>query len=299
MDQAKNAVNQAKQALKSKLRSEAKKEEAPVAAEPAPVAAEPAAVAAEPPAAPSSAEPAALVAKPAETADAPTKPLTRRSTRGVGLLSQPSPVPETSESKEAEGASAATGEGASAEGEDKPKKASLVAESVKRLQDAKKRALDMLKEVLSSEVEEVPVSQKYLDLQRQITSVMEKAVRSQKSKRSRGQRPELSLQDALRIISDALLDAIELVERAHQGRVKSSKGRIIEVTAEQRKQLVLDIVRNSVTEQAGENPTFLAAWNAFKITADVQIDAIVSATKGAIKINAFDDTVKKSRCCFF
>jgi hypothetical protein len=296
MDQAKNAVNQAKQALKSKLRSESKKEEAPATAEvPAPEAAKV-------PAEPAVAETAAAepsVAAPAAEAPAPEAPakLARKSTRGVGLLSMPSPSPEAPESKEAEGA-AESGAGA-AEGEDKPKKASLVAESVKRLQDAKKRALDMLKEVLSSEVEEVPVSQKYIDLQRQITSMMEKAVKSQKSKRSRGQRPELSLQDALRIISDALLDAIEIVERAHQGRVKSSKGRIIEVTAEQRKQLVLDIVRNSVTEQAGENPTFLAAWNAFKITADVQIDAIVSATKGAIKINAFDDTVKKSRCCFF
>lgn len=129
---------------------------------------------------------------------------------------------------------------------------------------------------------------------------MDKAVKAHKSRKTRATAPRaITIQDALRIIADSMLDAIELVERAHQGRVKTSRGRVIEVTAEQRKQLVIDIVRNSVTEIAAECPTFLAAWNAFKITADVHIESVIHATKGAVKINAFDDSKPARRCCFF
>jgi hypothetical protein len=58
-------------------------------------------------------------------------------------------------------------------------------------------------------------------------------------------------------------------------------------------------VRVAVVQVQISLPVFHAAWNAFKVTAEVTVDTIVAATKGGLKINAFDDSKPSSRCCFF
>ena len=88
--------------------------------------------------------------------------------RGIGAVQQPSPsvaaVAKSAPAKEA----AEVKEAESGAGEEKPKKAVgvFMAASIQKVQDAKKRAMDLLKEVLASEAEEAPTPQKYIDLQR-------------------------------------------------------------------------------------------------------------------------------------
>jgi len=130
-----------------------------------------------------------------------------------------------------------------------------------------------------------------------VNDIMNGIVTDHRNKRARGARNTVSLNESLAMIMEVLLQAMELVERAHEGRVKSGKGKVIEVSAEARKQLVIDMVRVSINHHTAENPTFQAAWNAFRITADATIDALIAVSRGEVKINAFADK-KKSRSCF-
>ncbi len=170
---------------------------------------------------------------------------------------------------------------------------------MRKVQDAGKRAVEALKDAMSSEVDATPTASKYADLQRYVNEMMAEIVTSHRNKRAKGARNVVSLNESLQMIMEVLLEAIELVERAHAGRVKTNKGKVIEVSAEARKQLVIDMVRVSINHHSAENPTFQAAWNAFRVTADVTIDALIAVSRGDVKINAFDDKKKSRGCAFF
>lgn len=80
---------------------------------------------------------------------------------------------------------------------------------------------------------------------------------------------------------------------------KTSRGRSVRIEPERRRQAAIDFVRVAVVQEYSQVPSLHAAWNAFRVTAEVTVDAIVGATKGEVKINAFDEAPKKSSCFFF
>lgn len=160
------------------------------------------------------------------------------------------------------------------------------------------RAMLQLRDLVSRDVDPTPVSERYAEVQQQVTDEMHAQVQKFQ-KANRGKRATMTLQDSLRIIIVTLEHAIQLVEQLNKGVFKNSKGRTVTVDADRRRQLSIDLVRNAVLTIAAQVPIFHAAWNAFKVTSEVTVDTIVAATKGNVKINAFDQRDVKRGCCFW
>lgn len=236
----------------------------------------------------------------------------------------------------AEGAPAEGAAARSLTSEDKPrgitvKVSERVQEATKRVQDAGKKAIETIKEALAKEIDDTPTPSIFASVQADITKHIqiriERKSRSlqqeqQKKQQKAGASRDLAsppaapaaaagaqvarktrslvgTQDALKILFDTLVESIVVVERIVQGRIKSERGNKISLELEHRNALAVNFTRVSAAAMANEHPAFRDAWEIFRHTAPMTVDAIVDATKGSLKINAFDDAPVKRSCVFF